>query len=90
MPKALNKSVGRISNLKSVMKKSNVSYENLLEQLSEERINRVVDFSALRAGGLEILCPPAENTHSGSSCGSKSGSHSGSSANNGAPFGICI
>jgi len=77
---------------KTIMKTSNVSFENLLNQLSEEKINRVVDRDALRAGGLEILCPPAENTHSGSSCGSKSGSHSGSSADNGggSPLGICI
>ena len=90
MPKTLTTS--RQNLIKSFMKTSNVSFENLLEQLSEEKINRVVDREALRAGGLEILCPPA-NTHSGSSCGTKSGSHSGSSADNGgggAPLGICI
>ena len=37
------------------MKNSNVSFENLLDQLSEEKINRVVDRDALRAGGLDLL-----------------------------------
>jgi len=37
------------------MKKSNVSFENLLDQLSEDKINRVVERGALRAGGLELL-----------------------------------
>ncbi len=72
------------------MKKSNVSLENLLDQLSEEKINRVVDRDALRAGWLDQILPPAEDTKSGTSCGSKSGTHSGSSADNSSPFGICI
>ncbi|MBI1769512.1 MAG: hypothetical protein HY015_02855 [Bacteroidetes bacterium] len=49
------------------MKKSNVSFENLLDQLSEEKINRVVDRDALRAGGLDLLL-------GGGGCASSTGS----------------
>ena len=45
------------------MKKSNVSLENLLDQLSEEKINFVVDNDALRAAGGEV--PPPEPTEKG-------------------------
>ncbi len=48
------------------MKRSNVSFENLLDQLSEEKINRVVDRDALRAGGLDLL--------GGGGCASSTGS----------------
>ena len=79
------------------MKTSNVSVENLLEQLSEEKINRVVDHSALRAGGLEILFPPAggdsdKSKSSGTNSSSCSGG-TGSTTNdndNSSPFLICI
>jgi len=47
------------------MKKSNVSLDNLLDQLSEDKINLVVDGDALRAGGY-----PGE----GGGCGGGSGS----------------
>lgn len=52
------------------MKRSDVNLENLLNQLSEEKINRVVDSNVLRAawGGDE------KSSHSGNSgCESKSG-----------------
>jgi hypothetical protein len=48
------------------MKKSSVSLDSLLEELSEEKINLVVDGDALRAGGF-----PGEG---GNPCGSGSGS----------------
>jgi len=75
------------------MKKSNVSFDNLLNQLSEEKINLVVDRSAIRAGWLVL--PPAGDTSGtgGSGSGSNSGSgssNSGSTADNTAPFGIAI
>ncbi len=50
------------------MKKSNVSFENLLDQLSEEKINRIVDRDALRAGGLDLL-------GGGGGCASSTGSN---------------
>jgi hypothetical protein len=76
------------------MKKSNVSFENLLNQLSEEKINLVVDRNAIRAG-WDILPPPPSPASStgGSGSGSKSGSNSsksGSTADNCGTFGICI
>jgi hypothetical protein len=75
------------------MEKSNVSLENLLDQLSEEKINLLVDGSALRAGWATEP-PPACGSGSGSG-GSGSGSgkshktkkakkaHSGKSGNSG-------
>ena len=50
------------------MKKSNVSLDNLLDQLSEDKINLVVDGDALRAGGY-----PGEGGGC-NPCGSGSGS----------------
>ena len=80
---------------KTIMKTSNVSFENLLEQLSEDKINRVVDHSALRAGGLEILCPPAgsaKSKSSGTNSSSRSGGTGSTTGNNDlcSPFAICI
>ena len=81
---------------KTIMKTSNVSFENLLEQLSEEKINRVVDRAALRAGGLEILFPPAGDSGSSKSSGTNSSSKSGGTGSTTGdndcppPFGICL
>ncbi len=55
------------------MEKSNVSLENLLDQLSEEKINLVVDGQALRAAGI-----PADGGGCGGSGSGSSGSGSGS------------
>jgi hypothetical protein len=78
------------------MKKSNVSFENLLDQLSEEKINMVVDRKALRAGWLDSLGVGGGGDTAASGTGSNSGSGSGSGKsgstanNNTSPFGICI
>jgi len=55
------------------MKKSNVSLENLLDQLSEEKMNLVIDSDALRAGGY-----PGEGGGCGGSGSGSGGSGSGS------------
>jgi len=44
------------------MEKSNVSLENLLDQLSEEKINLLVDRTALRAG-WDTEPPPEPTGH---------------------------
>ncbi len=67
--------VGKIFDFTHFMEKSNVSLENLLNQLSEEKINLVVDSDALRAAGGEV--PPPCGGGSGSGSGG-SGSSSGS------------
>jgi hypothetical protein len=53
------------------MKSSNVSFENLLDQLSEDKINRVVDRGALRAGGLDLILGGGGG---GGGCASSTGS----------------
>jgi len=75
------------------MKKSNVSFDNLLNQLSEEKINLVVDRNAIRAGWLVLPTTGGDTSGSGSGSGSNSGSgssKSGSTACNTSPFGIAI
>jgi len=74
------------------MEKSNVSLENLLDQLSEEKINLLVDRTALRAG-WDTEPPPAGSGSGSGGSGSGSGKshkskktkkhHSGKSGNSG-------
>jgi hypothetical protein len=62
----------------SFMKRSEVKVENLLNQLSEEKINRVVDSQVVKAGWSSKSC------HSGNSndseCNSGGGSTGGGSS----------
>jgi hypothetical protein len=92
MPKTLSKRVGKTFNLK-FMKTSNVSFKNLLDQLSEEKINRVVDRDAVRAGWLDQLGVTSGSTSSGdsSSTGNSGASGgSGSTANNSGGICLCL
>ena len=72
------------------MKKSNVSFENLLDQLSEDKINRVVERGALRAGGLEILTGGGGGGQASSTGSNHTNTHSSttSSANCGCGGGL--
>ena len=77
------------------MKKSNVSLENLLEQLSEEKMNLVVDSDALRGAGGEVPPPCGGGSGSGGSGSSRSSkshkSHKSKKTKNhsGGSFGGC-
>ncbi len=70
------------------MKKSDVSFENLLDQLSEEKINRVVDRAAVRAGWLDALGLGGSGDSSGTGNSNNGNSKSESSEDNGG--GICL
>ena len=58
------------------MKRSNVSYDNLLDQLSEDKINLVVDQELVRGGAssdksskYSSKCTDSHDSNSASECG---------------------
>jgi hypothetical protein len=65
------------------MKKSNVSLDNLMDQLSEEKINLIVDKAAIQAG---------QSSHTSksksSNCNSSSSSSCRTDNGNGLSFGL--
>jgi|SRR5579859_1919251 len=91
-PKTLGKRVGKNSKL-TFMRTSNVSFKNLLDQLSEEKINRVVDRNAVRAGWLDQLGVTSGSSGDTSGTGSGgSGNTNGNSGSSGADSsgGLCL
>jgi len=63
------------------MKRSEVKIENLLNQLSEEKINRVVDSQVVKAGWSSKSCKSGNSNDS--ECNSGGGTTSGGSGTSG-------
>ena len=72
------------------MKTSNVSFENLLDQLSEEKINRVVDRDAVRAGWLDALGLGGSGDSSGTGSDNHTNNGNSKSSDENDSGGICL